>query len=125
MGAGDHGLVFPGPDGRAQNPVNVSNAFRQLVAKTDLPPVTLHSLRHQHGTLCLERGMPVHAVASRLGHSPSVLLNIYAHARAGSQDSAAALEGLLDGGQPPALTVVAGPDEDEDDEPETLTEAGE
>jgi integrase len=117
MGAGwsdNDKLVFPGVDGRPRNPANVSRAFRKLVAKTGLPPVTLHALRHAHGTLLLDQGLPVHDVAARLGHDPAMLLRVYAHAGRDSQDSAAALESLL-GGDRPALRVVSGEDDERDD----------
>jgi integrase len=102
LGGGWHdlGLVFPGPDGRPRNPVHVSAAFRKLVARCGLPPVVLHSLRHQHATLLLDQGERVHDVAARLGHDPAVLLRTYAHAGGDSQDSAAALESLLGDGRP-------------------------
>jgi integrase len=113
LGAGwhDHGLVFPALDGSPQNPTTVSSRFKALVRAAGLPPVTLHALRHAHGTLCLEQGMPIHVVAQRLGHDPAMLLRVYAHAGDGSQDVAAGLEGLLDG-SPPELRVVPGRDEE-------------
>jgi integrase len=112
MGAGwqDHGLVFPAVDGRPRNPVNVSSRFRRLVRKVGLPPVTLHALRHAHATLLLDQGLAVHDVAARLGHDPAILLRRYAHHVSDNQDSAAALESLLDRSRP-ALRVV--PDEEE------------
>jgi integrase len=113
LGAGwhDHGLVFPALDGSPQNPTTVSSRFKALVRAAGLPPVTLHALRHAHGTLCLEQGMPIHVVPQRLGHDPAMLLRVYAHAGDGSQDVAAGLEGLLDG-SPPELRVVPGRDEE-------------
>jgi integrase len=114
MGAGwsDEGFVFPAVDGRPQNPSTVSRRFGRLVAKTGLPPVSLHSLRHAHASLLLDQGERVHSVAHRLGHDPSVLLRTYAHAGGVSQDSAAGLESLLSGSRPP-LRVVPGEDDDE------------
>jgi integrase len=115
LGAGwqDHGLMFPAFDGRPRDPVNVSSAFRKLVARTGLPPVTLHALRHGHATLLLDQGERIHDVAARLGHDPAVLLRTYAHHGGDSQDSAAALEALLEGSRPP-LRVLPG----EGNEPE-------
>jgi hypothetical protein len=100
--AQDHGLVFPGPDGRPRNPANVSSAFRKLVGRTGLPAVTLHALRHGHATLLLDQGERIHDVAARLGHDPAMLLRTYAHHGGDSQDSAAAMETLLDGSRPAA-----------------------
>jgi integrase len=104
MGAGwrghDYDLVFPGVDGRPLNPSTASRRFARLVAKSGLPVVSLHSLRHAHGTLLLDQGQRIHDVAARLGHDPAVLLRVYAHHATASQDSAAALESLLDGDRP-------------------------
>jgi integrase len=93
----------------------VSRRFCRLVAKTGLPPVSLHALRHGHATLLLDRGEKIHDVAARLGHDPAVLLRTYAHHGSESQDSAAALESLLEGSWPPLRAVPDGatPVEDE------------
>jgi integrase len=89
------------------------------VTKIGLPAVSLHSLRHAHGTLLLDQGERIHDVAARLGHDPAVLLRVYAHHATDSQDSAAALESLLDGSRPPLRVVpstgVATPTEDGED----------
>jgi hypothetical protein len=69
--------------------------------------VSLHALRHGHATLLLDSGERVHDLAARLGHDASVLLRTYAHHGRDSQDTAAALESLLDGDRPP-LHVVPG-----------------
>jgi integrase len=124
MGEGwqDNGLVFPAVNGRPRKPVNVSSAFRKLVARAGLPPVTLHALRHGHATLLLDQGERIHDVAARLGHDPSVLLRTYAHHGGDSQDSAAALETLLDGERPP-LRVLPG--DEEPDNVETAAKASE
>jgi integrase len=116
MGAGwnDIDLVFPALDGTLMNPQTVSSRFTRLVERTGVPRISLHGLRHAAATLMLERGLPVHAVASRLGHDPAVLLRRYSHAVVDSQDAAAQLETLLDGEQP-ALRVVPGEDEQPDD----------
>ncbi|HET7477077.1 MAG TPA: tyrosine-type recombinase/integrase [Dermatophilaceae bacterium] len=45
-----------------------------------LPSIRLHDLRHLHATLLLRAGVPVHVVASRLGHAdPAITLRVYAH----------------------------------------------
>ena len=107
MGAGwhDEGLVFPTVDGRPRNPVSLSLAFAALVGRTGLPRVTLHALRHAHGTLLLDQGVPVHTVAARLGHDPAMLLRVYAHTDDSSQGHAAGLDVLLDGARPPLVAL--------------------
>ncbi len=110
MGAGwhDEGLVFPAVDGQVRRPVALTKTFAGLVRTTGMRPVTLHALRHAHGTLLLDQGLPVHQVAARLGHDPAMLLRVYSHAHDRSQDAAAALDGLLDG-VAPTLRVVDPP----------------
>jgi integrase len=45
-----------------------------------LRQMRLHDLRHTHATLLLKAGVPVHVVASRLGHvDPAITLRVYAH----------------------------------------------
>jgi integrase len=114
LGLRDVALVFPGPDGQPQNPGTVSRRFSRLVERTGLPVVSLHSLRHFAATLLLDQGQPVHLVASRLGHDASVLLRRYAHAGHDSQDTAAALESLLDSDRP-TLRVLPGENDQHDE----------
>ena len=46
-----------------------------------LSGITLHSLRHSHASELLSDGVPITAVAERLGHaSPNITLAIYSHA---------------------------------------------
>jgi hypothetical protein len=64
-----------------------------------------------HASLLLDQGERIHDVAARLGHDAAVLLRTYAHHGRDSQDSAAALEALLDEPSRPRLAVV--PDADD------------
>jgi integrase len=48
--------------------------------KGQLRHASLHDLRHLHATTLLLFCVPVHVVASRLGHAdPAVTLRVYAH----------------------------------------------
>ena len=76
----DHDLVFSTPDGKPLYPSNLTTRFRKLVSETDLPPITLHGLRHTHATLMLKDNMHVKIMSERLGHSIIALtLDTYAH----------------------------------------------
>jgi hypothetical protein len=53
-------------------------------------PGRLHDVRHTAATHLLTRGVPVHIVSARLGHStPVVTLNVYAHVLPTSDEQAA------------------------------------
>jgi integrase len=67
---------------------SVSLLFRNLY----LPKgVSLHTLRHTHGSHLLAAGVPLTDVSKRFGHvNPHVTATVYAHALPGSDDLAAA-----------------------------------
>jgi integrase len=74
-----------------------SGWFKRFIKKTDLPDISLHSLRHTNAALLIAGGENVRTVSRRLGHSQtSTTLNIYSHAIE-SPDARAAqtLENLL------------------------------
>jgi hypothetical protein len=52
-------------------------------------------LRVSHGTWLLDQGVPVHVVAKRLGHDPSVLLKVYAKRTKKGDEAAAEKISLL------------------------------
>jgi integrase len=53
--------------------------------------VSLHTLRHTHGSHLLAAGVPLTDVSKRLGHvNPHVTATVYAHALPGRDDLAAA-----------------------------------
>lgn len=43
--------------------------IRRLVARSGLPPIRLHDLRHVAATLDLAAGVPLKAVSEQLGHA--------------------------------------------------------
>ena len=49
--------LFAKPDGDLLHPQTLSQAFDRIVSRTDLPPITLHGLRHTHATLLQVRGV--------------------------------------------------------------------
>lgn len=77
----DSGAVFGEVDGRALHPNKASNTFSRAASTADLPAIGLHGLRHTHATMLLRAGVPIPAVAQRLGHAnPSITLAVYSHA---------------------------------------------
>lgn len=86
----EHGLVFTGEIGKPLYHSTIQHALKRECARLGLPAVTPHSLRHLHASLLIDSGVPITAVAARLGHaSPQITMRLYAHALSG-QDVAAA-----------------------------------
>jgi integrase len=79
------------------HPGKVSRRFRTTCDECGLPHLRLHDLRHASVTWQLNAGIPINAVARRVGHSsPFQTLNTYGHALPVSDVAAAELlAGLL------------------------------
>ena len=74
------GRVFTSNTGGNINPGTVTSWFHNFIIENDLPPVSIHGLRHTHASLMIAQGMPITTTAHRLGHSsPTTTANIYAH----------------------------------------------
>ena len=94
MGTGfdDHGLVFCRPEGGPLHPERFSRMLDRESAKTTLPRIRLHDLRHTWATLALGAGVHPKVVQERLGHaSVGITLDVYSHVTAGLHADAAAL----------------------------------
>ena len=86
----EHDLVFTAPTGAPLHRAVVEHALRRECDRLGLPAVTPHGLRHLHGSLLLDQGLPVPAVSARLGHAhPGVTMSVYAHL-VGNRDDAGA-----------------------------------
>ena len=76
----DSGLVFTTQQGGMINPANLSNRFRDLVTKADVPRIRFHDLRHTHAKMLLGNGIHPKIVSERLGHSSiAITLDTYSH----------------------------------------------
>jgi integrase len=73
LGAGwsnERGLVFTEPDGSCVDPESVAKVFARRVAKSKLPRIRFHDLRHSHCAHLIASGqVPLLAITKRLGHS--------------------------------------------------------
>ncbi|MGW1277948.1 site-specific integrase [Streptomyces tsukubensis] len=63
------GKVWTEPDGSWLHPEKVSNAFRRILASTDLPPINLRDLRHVAASLVYHEARDIFAVKVTLRHS--------------------------------------------------------
>ena len=72
--------MFQSPDGQPVNPASFSNTFDRLVARSGLPRIRLHDLRHTYATLALRLGTHPVLLSERLGHtSIAVTIDRYSH----------------------------------------------
>ncbi|MEX2324056.1 MAG: site-specific integrase [Acidimicrobiia bacterium] len=86
----DADLVFCKENGTPIHPHTFSQAFERLVARSDLPQIRLHDLRHTHATIALNAGVPIKVISERLGHeTPAFTMKQYAHVMPGMQAEAA------------------------------------
>ena len=83
------GRVFTTDMGAPIFPDSVTQWFSAFVARSGLPKVTVHSLRHTYASLMIADGTPLVVVSRQLGHAQtSTTANIYAHAIASAQAKA-------------------------------------
>ena len=78
-------------------PYSLGQWLNDFIKTTDLPHISVHSLRHTNATLMISSGTDIRTVSSRLGHSQtSTTMNIYAHAiRSKDEMAADAMEVVL------------------------------
>ena len=88
----ENDLVFCKENGSPIHPHTFSQAFERIVARSGLPKIPLHGLRHTHATVGLALGVPAKVVTERLGHeNVAFTLKQYAHVLPGMQAEAAKL----------------------------------
>ena len=87
----DLDLIFANPDGTPLKPDSVSGTVSRLCRMLKLPKgASLHTVRHSHASLLLEKGVDIATVSERLGHSSvSTTAAIYSHAIRGKDRAAA------------------------------------
>lgn len=90
--------LFTGWNGKPIHPDVITNWFHNFIKKNQLPEISIHSLRHTNATLQIAGGVPLSAVAERLGHAnTSTTSTIYVHAIESVNEAAAdVLENILE-----------------------------
>lgn len=89
------GLVFTFDDGRAIPPDTLTNIVARLSVQSGLPRLTPHGLRHAFASAALTARVPVEVVAARLGNTPRVVQEVYAHVIPADDQATAQLVGDL------------------------------
>ena len=93
----DSDRIFAQDDGTPVHPDSITGWFHDFISRTDLPQISIHSLRHTNITLLLAAGIPLKTVSYRAGHAQtSTTANIYSHAiRTADEKAAEVLEGVI------------------------------
>ncbi len=93
----DSDRIFTQADGKPIHPDSVTQTFKKFISKTDLPQISIHSLRHTNITLQIAAGIPLKTVSWRAGHvSTNVTSLVYSHMIRSSEEKAAqVLEDIL------------------------------
>jgi integrase len=95
----DSDAVFANPlSGDPLHPDTITGMFQDELARSGLPKIRLHDLRHGHASHLLAAGVNARVVSDRLGHSTvAFTLDTYAHAMPTDQhEAAAAVAALVD-----------------------------
>lgn len=61
------------------HPKNIRKRVKKSAIAAGLPTIRLHDFRHSHASLLANSGMPINAIASRLGHTISECQKTYIH----------------------------------------------
>lgn len=86
----DASFVVAQIDGSPLKPVSLTHEWTRLLAKTSLPRIRFHDLRHSHATQLLAAGVHPKIASERLGHSTiGITLDLYSHVMPGMQANAA------------------------------------
>lgn len=76
----DVNYVVATNDGNPYRPNYLSYLFTELIKKNNLPPITLHGLRHSFATAANAQNIPLYNIGKLLGHSTTVITDkIYTH----------------------------------------------
>ncbi len=82
--------MFCNTKGRFLHPESIGQLFDRIVARTGLPRVRFHDLRHTHASLLVAAGVPIKVVSERLGHAhPAFTMHTYQHLLPGMSSAAA------------------------------------
>jgi len=78
----DLDLIFATPEGEHLKPNSVTAKVSLLARKLGFPKgISLHTLRHTHGSHLLSSGVPLATVSKRLGHANThITASVYSHA---------------------------------------------
>lgn len=83
--------IFTNTHGQPVHAESISQLFDRHLARTDIPRIRFHDLRHTHASLLVAAGTPIKVVSERLGHAhPGFTMATYQHLVPGMSATAAA-----------------------------------
>ena len=86
----DEQWVFTTGNGNTVHPHAIRESFLRIVNNANVRRIRFHDLRHTHGSLLLQAGIPVKVVSERLGHANiAFTIQTYQHLLPGMQADAA------------------------------------
>jgi integrase len=89
--ATDTTFICTREDGQPLQPLTFTHDWERKLAKTALPRIRFHDLRHAHATHLLSSGVHPKVASERLGHSKiGITLDLYSHVLPGMQEDAVA-----------------------------------
>jgi integrase len=93
----DLDLIFANPDGTELKPDSISSTVSRICRRLGLPKgSSLHTVRHSHASILLEKGVAITTVSERMGHSSvRTTADIYSHALRGKDEEAAEIFGKV------------------------------
>lgn len=87
---GADSFVVAQVDGRPLQPRSITHEWVRILAKSALPRIRFHDLRHSHASQMLAAGVHPKIASERLGHSTiAITLDLYSHVMPGMQADAA------------------------------------
>jgi len=85
-------FVFSKDNGFPKYPDRMSNQWRDIVRRYDLPAISLHGLRQLYASLILEKGVNIKDIQEQLGHTNlRETLNTYSHVTIAQKENATSL----------------------------------
>ena len=93
----DLDLIFANSDGTELKPDPISATVSRICRRLGLPKgSSLHTVRHSHASILLEKGVAITTVSERMGHSSvRTTADIYSHALRGKDEEAAEIFGKV------------------------------
>lgn len=90
-------FLIQNPFGEPVSQSWVRSHLDSLIKNHDLPPITMHGLRHTYASMLINKGIPIAEVSAQLGHSSiDITLRTYTHLFAEASTASKRISDLFD-----------------------------